>query len=259
MQASVSAKKLACAAHLPARWADVQLRSSEEDDRAKYVEVTYTPKDGEAQTSLAGLTFLANEPVQVPLDLTIPVLLREEVKTVEGVVHTRSVERKVRAVDVLKTNPYFKVDGVPQKVQRALPTPSVRAVQEMDAGFRQGECWNNWIIQLSRIMEAEGLPRAVGKGSVDPEKISPFVRLVDKLQDCVPKAARRHTQSKGALAGAIYRARRDCKQSPRSRRTSPLNDHNHDIRVSMEAEPADAALESEIFLFGSKRIRRSQT
>lgn len=84
-------------------------------------------------------------------------------------------------------------------------------------GYREGECWDQWVRRLTAIAKSEGLPTAASKGS-DKETgdtSSPFVLLVWELQACVPEDARRHWQSKHALAAAIHRARRDMARKPR--------------------------------------------
>jgi hypothetical protein len=76
-------------------------------------EVVYTPLDpGDGhETTFAGIRFKANVATAVPLSLTYPVTVREEVKAPDGMVHTRGVERRRSAVEALRDNPHFKVDG----------------------------------------------------------------------------------------------------------------------------------------------------
>jgi hypothetical protein len=74
-------------------------------------------------------------------------------------------------------------------------------------GHREGECWDRWIRQLTRIARENELPSAASKGSDKAIAHSPFVLMVAALQDCVPASARRHHASMDALATAIHRAR----------------------------------------------------
>jgi hypothetical protein len=73
---------------------------------------------------------------------------------------------------------------------------------------REGAAWDQWACGLTTILDAAGLPIAASKGRGKSKSDSPsaFVWLVLKLQDCVPKEARRHNTRDG-LASAINRAR----------------------------------------------------
>jgi hypothetical protein len=82
------------------------------------------------------------------------------------------------------------------------------ALQELDnfAGHRDGECWNRWIRELTKILEDANCPTGVSKSG----QATPFQRLVTKLQECIPGEARRHigpTVTTMAAAAAILRAR----------------------------------------------------
>jgi hypothetical protein len=74
-------------------------------------------------------------------------------------------------------------------------------------GHREGECWDQWIRQLTRIARENELPFASPKGSDKAITHSSFVLMVAALQDCVPANARRHHASMDALSTAIHRAR----------------------------------------------------
>jgi hypothetical protein len=86
---------------------------------------------------------------------------------------------------------------------------SALAEMESSPSHREGARWDRWICDLTTILAAAGLPVAASKGSGKSKSDSPsaFVSLVLKLQECVPKDARRHTTPDG-LATAINRARR---------------------------------------------------
>ena len=90
------------------------------------------------------------------------------------------------------------------------------AIKELvDAGYAHNWLWNNWIGCLTIIMKEHNLPYKVRADSDKLKgEISPFVRLVEALQRCIPVEAR-HSTRDFALAKAITRARRgrdiDCK------------------------------------------------
>jgi hypothetical protein len=75
-------------------------------------------------------------------------------------------------------------------------------------GHREGESWANWIRALTKIARRNKLPGGVSKDSDKSDRTSPFVLLVEALQECVPQDARRHTHSRTALADGITVARR---------------------------------------------------
>ena len=64
--------------------------------------------------------------------------------------------------------------------------------------------------RLQKIAADCNLPTGINKGSDKSKRnASPFVHLVNELQNCLPtKSRRRHTHSLGALSVAISRARR---------------------------------------------------
>jgi len=78
-------------------------------------------------------------------------------------------------------------------------------------GVSEGEVWNIWVNALTKIMKNNGLPYKVRKDK-DKNKNdaqSPFVKLIQELQNCLPKECREFTQSDDyALAQRINRARR---------------------------------------------------
>jgi hypothetical protein len=74
--------------------------------------------------------------------------------------------------------------------------------------FREGEAWDRWIRNLTKLMRQRKLPVAARKDT-DKQKqgSSPFVFFIGELQKCIPAEYRRSRQSQGALAQAIYSAR----------------------------------------------------
>lgn len=85
------------------------------------------------------------------------------------------------------------------------------ALKEMNLpgqGFREGARWDQWIRRLTAIAVENGLPKAAAKSSDKSLVTSPFVLMVEALQNGLPAHTRRHNQSRVALAAAIHRARR---------------------------------------------------
>jgi len=84
------------------------------------------------------------------------------------------------------------------------------ALQEMKdtPSFRVGDCWNEWIRDLTSIARKNKLPFSVSKASGKAAAPSPFVLMVAELQRHVDRGARRHSHSNSALAAAITRARK---------------------------------------------------
>jgi hypothetical protein len=75
-------------------------------------------------------------------------------------------------------------------------------------GYREGDRWDQWVRQLTKIAQESKIPFAASKGSDKATTYSAFILLVEALQNCVPASARRHLHSKAALAAAINRARK---------------------------------------------------
>ncbi len=71
-----------------------------------------------------------------------------------------------------------------------------------------GEAWEEWIHQLTAILDESGLPTAARKDSDKQKGSTPssFVAFVRELQECVPTACWRR-RSDSALATAIGSAR----------------------------------------------------
>lgn len=85
----------------------------------------------------------------------------------------------------------------------SLNAASVSALDELPSmpSFRKGRQWGRWIRQLTKIIRNNSLPDGASK---DGLSTSPFVDLVWEMQQFLPVACRRHTQSKAALAKAIW-------------------------------------------------------
>jgi hypothetical protein len=68
-----------------------------------------------------------------------------------------------------------------------------------------------WIRDLTRLLEAHGLPTGVRKDIERreslPDDASPFLKFIRALQDCLPNRYQR-TSARGALSEAITKARR---------------------------------------------------
>lgn len=78
-----------------------------------HAEIVYTPLDpGDPhETEFAGLKFRANVPVQVPLTRTVDSLVKKEYQTPEGEQRSRHVNVRVPVTEILKGNPFFRIDG----------------------------------------------------------------------------------------------------------------------------------------------------
>jgi hypothetical protein len=76
----------------------------------------------------------------------------------------------------------------------------------LSGGFDTGYAWNLWINQLTELMQTYKLPHKVNKAT--GARPSEFVNFVWAIQELLPMEARKHHQSKDALAQAIVRARR---------------------------------------------------
>lgn len=84
-----------------------------------------------------------------------------------------------------------------------------------DFGYTHHWLWEYWIDWLTMIMKEHRLPYKVRTDSDKLKgQISPFVRLIEALQKCIPMESR-HSTTDFALAKAINRARHsmdtDCK------------------------------------------------
>ena len=93
--------------------------------------------------------------------------------------------------------------GCSKAVKSALVT-----IERSDA-FKRGEAWRNWVRAITEVLVSQKLPSDVRK---DGLAVSPLVALMDILQRRLPKAYRRHDQSRVALAGGIALAQRPLKR-----------------------------------------------
>jgi hypothetical protein len=86
---------------------------------------------------------------------------------------------------------------------------SVLAQMESSSSHREGAAWDQWIRDLTTILDAARLPTTASKGRGKSKSDSPssFVSFVLELQNCVQDKARRHT-TPDSLATAINRARK---------------------------------------------------
>jgi hypothetical protein len=131
-------------------------------------------------------------------------------------------------------------------VLRSFVDACERALRDNESGYVEGESWNDWILSLTKILKAEQLPTKASNSYSKSGASSPFVLLVEELQNRLPKEARRHDHSKEALARAINRARGEYSKS----RPSGINQgQQRDGVCSVSLSTAEArALEREIFL-----------
>ena len=97
------------------------------------------------------------------------------------------------------------------KIPKACDAALTDLAEQRQAGgsFSGGTAWDCWVFKLTEAMTVQGLPTAARKDT-DKRKSggpSPFVAFVHELQQCIPDRFRRSTQSRNALAQAIYGAR----------------------------------------------------
>ena len=78
------------------------------------------------------------------------------------------------------------------------------------SGYVQGEAWNRFIRELTKVLKNEGLPTGASH-SLD-DKSSPFVAFVKALQKGLPGNLRQH-RADPSLGKAISRARRGQQRS----------------------------------------------
>jgi hypothetical protein len=94
--------------------------------------VTYTPRENgdPIETSFGGIKFRAGEPVEIPATATVLQMERIETRNAEGLPRGNAVEKKVPLIDVLKTNPYFVVEGHDQAAKAKRGRPSLPKTPE---------------------------------------------------------------------------------------------------------------------------------
>jgi hypothetical protein len=68
-------------------------------------------------------------------------------------------------------------------------------------GFKGTGLWDDWIIDIARIMQRNGFRTGRSKNTS-----TPFVKFIRALQENMPEECRRHQQSDRSLAEAISRA-----------------------------------------------------
>lgn len=120
-----------------------------------------------------GISFKANDPVEIPYSRTTQQLLVEKFETSNGI-RSRAMERLIPIIDVLRGNPSFEVDGErPERIK-----PHARLPQTSDE--YRGFCIN-WIsVSMSadwmdkRWVGEEGLRQRCGCAPSDIAYLRPF-------------------------------------------------------------------------------------
>jgi hypothetical protein len=111
----------------------------------------------------------------------------------------------------LQIEPHEQLFHVLGEVMFSLSGACTQALTELDDPdakvFREGASWDQWIRALKEIAEQNELPVAASKAGDSEAALAPFARLVEALQDHLPKQTRRHANTK--LSSAIYGA---CRQ-----------------------------------------------
>jgi hypothetical protein len=90
--------------------------------------VTYSPRDGDPiRTTCHGVEFKANVPIDIPHSKMASVMLVRKTIGPEGDERSKAVDTKMPLVELLRTNPFFEVDGVKLEHKQGshrLPTDS---------------------------------------------------------------------------------------------------------------------------------------
>jgi hypothetical protein len=104
-------------------------------------------------------------------------------------------------------NPFYFLDVILTDLDLACKRALSKLNPPSMLNLKEGEIWQVWIGQLSKIMKDNSLPTSVRKDSDKSAKLSPFVVFVRELQKCLPEKCNFPTHSDRALAEAIVRAR----------------------------------------------------
>jgi hypothetical protein len=112
------------------------------------------------------------------------------------------------------------------RVMTSVIVACARAADQINSpknhGRRKGDGWQNWIRNLDLIVKEARLPFKVRKDAskYPDEKHSEYVELIWELQKLIPTQYRRSSQSKAALAKAVWDARQ-LERDAKSPKTSP--------------------------------------
>jgi hypothetical protein len=155
-------------------------RHPAKDDRRSTATVIYRPDQHDppeilmfATETVPPMAFRANEPVEVPYSRTIPQLLVEKFETAEGI-RSRSIERNVPVVEVIRGNPSFEIDGVRPERQR----PAQRMPTDADQYRGYAISWISVSMSADsmdkRWIGEEGLRQRCGCSPSDIAYLRPF-------------------------------------------------------------------------------------
>jgi len=103
--------------------------------------VTYVPQENGDPiiTTFAGLEFRAGEPREVSEKETVEQLIVEKhLHAASGEMRSKAVEKRVPILDMIKANPYFRIEGVeppPSMAQRKAGRPRVPRTADEYKGF----------------------------------------------------------------------------------------------------------------------------
>lgn len=155
-------------------------------------DITYVPgPDDRAHTEFAGIRFVAGVPQRVPRSKTVLVPLPRETTTVEGAVVTRHVEQRVPVVDLLKTNPFFSINGKPPPLRMEGKS---RLPQDPDHYRKWAMEWIHKAISLveleTRWAGEAALREKCGVSDTELNFISPFLEMkLEQLRSAEAEAA----------------------------------------------------------------------
>ena len=146
--------------------------------------ITYIPgpQDGVSTTvgwngqPGSGVTFVANIPQMISRKVTTQVLVRQERETADGQIVSRSVEKMVPLVELLRNNPFFSINDEPPPA-RAAGAPRLPTDPDTYRGYAIG-----WIAagkdpNAMRLQweGEEGMRNRLGVSADDLRHIVPFL------------------------------------------------------------------------------------
>ena len=141
--------------------------------------VTYVPQENGDPifTVFAGLEFRAGEPVEVPATATIEQLIVEKtLHAASGEMRSKGVEKRTPILDMVKANPYFRVEGHEPPPRKPAGRPRMPRTAEEYKGFAM-----EWFARmedhrkLAQRWEAEEELRT-GLGVHDDSEIVSYLR-----------------------------------------------------------------------------------
>jgi len=100
--------------------------------------VTYVPQENgdPIHTTCCGLKFSASEPVEVPNDaMVLQLIVEKKLHEPSGDIRSKAVEKNVPIIEILKKNPYFRVEGAPEPPKKQAGRPRTPQTADEYKGF----------------------------------------------------------------------------------------------------------------------------